>query len=152
MEAAIEEARAARAFGEHPVGAVIVQGNQLISRSGNRTHRDLNPTHHAEMVAIGLAAQYLGTKNLRDCLLYTTHEPCPMCAAASLYARIGGIIFGTSVAEAVQFVIENPQISWRSYTASFSPLLTREDAPHLLVIGGFMRTQCAALFDLLLTE
>ena len=152
MEAAIKEAIACREFDDHPIGALIVQENTIISRSGNRTHRDMNPTHHAEIVAIELAARKLGRKSLSDCILYTTHEPCPMCAAASIYARIGGIVFGTSIGDALKFVAKNPQVSWRSIDITLSALVHRGDNPHLFVIDGFMRKQCASLFNLLLTE
>ena len=150
MKVALQEAIACRRFDEHPVGALIVQGNEIISQSGNRTHRDTNPTHHAEVVVIGLAAKKLGKKDLSDCVLYTTHEPCPMCAAASVYARIGGIVFGTSIADAIRFVAQNPQVNWRSIDISLSTLIYNGDHTGLLVVEGFMRNQCAALFDLLL--
>ncbi len=152
MEAAIEEAISCMKFGEHPVGAVIVQGREIISKSGNRTHHDLNPTHHAEVVVIGLAAQKLGKKNLSECILYTTHEPCPMCAAAGIYARIGGIVFGTSIDDAISFVAKNPQARWRSIEISLSTVLSRADHMNLFVIGGFMRDRCASLFTLLLMK
>ncbi len=149
MEIAIQEAIACRTFDEHPVGVVIVQGHEIICQSGNRTHRDTNPTHHAEVVVIGLASRYLGKKNLSDCILYTTHEPCPMCAAASVYARIGGIVFGTSIDDAARFVTKNPQVSWRSIGVSLSTIIAGGDASPF-VIEGFMRRQCASLFGLLL--
>lgn len=152
MEAAIKEAMACRRFDEHPVGALIVQGGEIISKSGNRTHRDTNPTQHAEVVAISLASKNLGKKNLCDCILYTTHEPCPMCAAASVYSRLGGIVFGTSIGDAVRFVAKNPQVSWRSIGISLSTIVSRGDHTSLFVVEGFMRKQCTSLFGLLLEE
>jgi tRNA(Arg) A34 adenosine deaminase TadA len=94
----------------------------------------------------------LSMRNLSDCILYTTHEPCPMCAAASVYARVGGIVFGTNIDDATRFVTENPQVYWRSIGLSLSVLLARTENASLLVVEGFMRTQCASLFSLLLTE
>lgn len=152
MKIAIEEAIICRKFGEHPVGALIVKGREIVSKAGNRTHRDTNPTHHAEIVAIGLAAKKLGKKNLSECILYTTHEPCPMCAAASVYARLGGIVFGTSIDDAVRFVAMNPQVTWRSIGISLSTIIYRGDHAGLFVIEGFMQQQCVSLFDLLLAE
>lgn len=149
MDIAIKEAIVSRQFNEHPVGAVIVRGSEIISKSGNRTHRDMNPTHHAEVVVIGVATKLLGKKNLSDCILYTTHEPCPMCTAASIYARIGGIVFGTSIDDVVRFVAENPQARWRSIDVSSSTIISRGDSS-LFVIEGFMKRQCASLFSLLL--
>ena len=152
MTVALNEARQCRKFGEHPVGALIVQGETILSRSGNRTHQDTNPTHHAEIVVIGSASKHLGRKNLSDCILYTTHEPCPMCAAAGVYARLGGIVYGTSVDDAARFVQKYPQTIWRSIPVPLSTILQCAHAPHFLVVEGFMKEQCAALFDLLLTE
>lgn len=152
MEMAIKEAIACREFDDHPIGALIVQGSEVISKSGNRTHRDMNPTHHAEVVVIGLASEKLGKKNLSDCILYTTHEPCPMCAAASVYARLGGIIFGTSTGDAVRFVTKNPHVSWRSIDIALPAIIYSGDHTSLFVIEGFMRKQCTSLFDLLLAE
>lgn len=152
MEVAISEAIACSQFGEHPVGALIVKGSEVISKAGNRTHRDTNPTHHAEIVAIGLAAQKLGQKNLSECILYTTHEPCPMCAAASVYARLGGIVFGTSIDDAIRFVAKHPQVAWRSMSLSSSTIIAHGDHTGLLLVKGFMRKQCASLFDLLLMK
>lgn len=149
MEIAIQEAIACRKFEEHPVGAVIVQGHEIIGQSGNRTHRDTNPMHHAEVVVIGLASRHLGKKNLSDCILYTTHEPCPMCAAACVYARIGGIVFGTSIDDAARFVAKYPQVSWRSIGVSLSTIISSGDSS-FFVIEGFMRRQCTSLFGLLL--
>ena len=152
MNIAIGEAIASRQFEEHPIGALIVQGNEIISQSGNRTHRDTNPTHHAEIVAIGMAAKRLGRKNLHGCILYSTHEPCPMCAAASVYARIAGIVFGTSTGDATRFVTQHPQVSWRSFDVSSSAIIYSGDHLGLFVIEGFMKQQCITLFNLLLAE
>lgn len=152
MEVAIKEAITCSKCGEHPVGALIVRESEIISQAGNRTHRDINPTHHAEIVAIGLAAQTLGQKNLSECILYTTHEPCPMCASASVYARLGGIVFGTSIDDAVRFVAKHPQVVWRSMGLSSSRIIASGDYTGLFLVEGFMRKQCASLFDLLLMK
>lgn len=152
MEVALNEARACRPFGEHPVGALIVQGNTIISKSGNRTHRDMNPTHHAEVVVISLASQLLGRKNLNDCVLYSTHEPCPMCASAGVYARLGGIVFGTTIDDAARFVAKNPQATWRSIHISLSTIFQSANNSNIVIIEGFMKDRCASLFHLLLTE
>lgn len=151
MEIALNEAITCRQFGEHPVGALIVQGDKVVSKSGNRTHRDTNPTHHAEIVVIGRASKQLGRKNLSDCMLYTTHEPCPMCAAAGVYARLGGIVFGTSIDDAVRFVTKNPQVVWRSIPVPLATIIQRANATSCMIFEGFMKEQCASLFDLLLT-
>jgi tRNA(adenine34) deaminase len=94
MDVAFDEARAAQAAGEVPVGCAIVRGSDVIARAGNRTLRDRDPTAHAEMVAIRTAAAALGSERLVDCDLYVTLEPCAMCAAAISFARIRRLHFG----------------------------------------------------------
>ena len=96
MELALEEARAAGARGEVPVGCVIVRDGAAIARAGNRTIADKDPTAHAELLAIRQAAAALGSERLSDCDLYVTLEPCTMCAAAMSFARIRRLYFGAS--------------------------------------------------------
>ena len=96
MELALEEARAAAAADEVPIGCVIVRDGSVIARAGNRTLRDRDPTAHAEMVAIRQAAATLGSERLVDCDLYVTLEPCPMCAAAAAFARIRRLYYGAA--------------------------------------------------------
>jgi tRNA(adenine34) deaminase len=94
MEAALEEARAAAAHGDVPVGCVIAQGSRIIARARNRTLADHDPTAHAEMLALRQAAAALGTERLTDCDAYVTLEPCTMCAAALSFARIRRLYYG----------------------------------------------------------
>src|SRR6516162_3277204 len=94
MSIALEEARAAAARGEVPVGCVVVRDGTIVARAGNRTIADRDPTAHAEMVAIRAAASALGSERLADCDLYVTLEPCAMCAAAMSFARIRRLYFG----------------------------------------------------------
>jgi tRNA(Arg) A34 adenosine deaminase TadA len=94
MEAAFEEAEAARARGEVPIGAVVVSGGEILARAGNRTRELNDPTAHAEMLAIRAACLALGSERLTDADLYVTLEPCPMCAAAISFARIRRLYFG----------------------------------------------------------
>ncbi len=96
MAAALDEARAAAARGEVPVGAVIVAGGQIIARAGNRTREMSDPTAHAEMLAIREACRLMGSERLGGHDLYVTLEPCPMCAAAISAARIARLYFGAA--------------------------------------------------------
>lgn len=77
MEAAIEEAHNAKNEGDYSIGAVIVKDGNIIIRATNRAKIDNDSTQHAEMVAIREASKILGTRFLEECILYTTHEPCP---------------------------------------------------------------------------
>ena len=94
MSIALEEARAAGARGEVPVGCVVVRDGTIVARAGNRTIADRDPTAHAELVAIRAAASALGSERLADCDLYVTLEPCAMCASAMSFARIRRLYFG----------------------------------------------------------
>ena len=96
MQIALEEARAATARGEVPVGCVIARDGTIVARAGNRTIADKDPTAHAELLAIRAAAATLGSERLTNCDLYVTLEPCAMCAAAMSFARIRRLYFGAS--------------------------------------------------------
>jgi len=96
MQEAWKEAEIAYSHQEVPVGAVIVYQNKIIARAHNQKEELQDPTAHAEILAIQLAAKYSGSWHLEDIDLYVTLEPCPMCAYATLQARINRLIFGTS--------------------------------------------------------
>jgi tRNA(adenine34) deaminase len=93
MKEAFKEAEKAFEEGEVPVGAVIVSGNTIIAKAYNQVEVLNDPTAHAEMLAITSATNYLGAKYLEDCTLYVTLEPCPMCASALNWAKIGKIVY-----------------------------------------------------------
>ena len=96
MELALAEARDAAGRGEVPVGAVVVRDGTVIARAGNRTLELRDPTAHAEMLAIRMACEALGSERLIGCDLHVTLEPCPMCAGAISFARIRRLYFGAS--------------------------------------------------------
>ena len=96
MDLALQEAHAAGERGEVPIGCVIVRGGDVVTRAGNRTFADRDPTAHAEIVAIRAAAAFLGTERLADSDLYVTLEPCAMCAGAIALARIRRLYYGAS--------------------------------------------------------
>lgn len=94
MQLALREAELAYEMDEVPVGAIIVAKNQVIARTHNLTERLHDFTAHAEMQAFTSATEYIGGKYLDQCTLYVTLEPCPMCASAAFWTRIGRIVFG----------------------------------------------------------
>ena len=96
MRLALEEARAAGAQGEVPVGCVIVREGKVIARGHNRREQTKNALSHAETEAIQAACQQVEDWRLSDCTLYVTLEPCPMCAGAILNARVGTVVYGAS--------------------------------------------------------
>ena len=96
MQRALEAARAAAQAGEVPVGAVVVKGDAVIAVAGNATRHPPDPTGHAELRAIRLAAAALGDERLAGCDLYVTLEPCAMCAGAIAHARIARLYYAAS--------------------------------------------------------
>lgn len=94
MRAAIAEAKVAASAGEVPVGALVVQGGEVIGRGLNRPVQSNDPTAHAEIVALRAAAEAIRNYRLNDTTLYVTLEPCAMCAGAMLHARISRLVFG----------------------------------------------------------
>ena len=94
MARAIVAAREAEELGEIPVGACIVSGDKLLAVAGNRTRTDGDPTAHAEIVALRIAAQSAGNYRLTEAVVYSTIEPCAMCAGALIQARVRRLVYG----------------------------------------------------------
>lgn len=94
MRQAIVEAEKAFLKGEVPIGAVVVCADRIVARAHNLVETLNDPTAHAEMQAITAATDAIGGKYLSECTLYVTVEPCPMCASAAYWAKIGEIVFG----------------------------------------------------------
>ncbi len=128
MEEALKEARQAFEDDEVPVGAVVECRGRVIARGRNMTENLHDPTAHAEMIALTAATEYLGGKYLKDCTLYVTMEPCPMCAAALAWAQVDAIVFGAS----------DPKRGYRL----FSPSLLH---PKTQVRQGVMEQECSEI-------
>ena len=96
MRLALEEARAAARAGEVPVGAIVTRGGEPIAVARNRMRESADPTAHAEMVALRMAASALGSSRLDGCDLWVTLEPCAMCTGAISLARIARLYFGAA--------------------------------------------------------
>jgi tRNA(adenine34) deaminase len=94
MQLALDEARRALAAGEVPVGAVLALGDKVIGRGANQPISQCDPTAHAEMEALRAGATALQAYRLNDTVLYVTLEPCLMCAAAIVHARVRRLVFG----------------------------------------------------------
>lgn len=128
MKTALDEARAAAAQGEIPVGAVVVCNGTVIARAHNLTETLTDVTAHAEMQAITAAASYLGGKYLDQCTLYVTLEPCAMCAGAIGWSQLGRLVYGAS----------DPK---RGYTIYAPDVLH----PKTQITGGIMADECASV-------
>ena len=94
MNLALKEAKKAIKYGDIPIGCVIVMNNKVISKAFNKKEFNNNPIKHSEIIAIEKASKKLNTWHLDECTLYTTMEPCLMCAGAILQSRISRIVYG----------------------------------------------------------
>ena len=126
MKIALDEARAAAAQGEIPVGAIVVCKGTVIARAHNLTETLTDVTAHAEMQAITAASSYLGGKYLDQCTLYVTLEPCTMCAGAIGWSQLQRLVYGAS----------DPK---RGYTI-YAPAALH---PKTQVTTGIMADECA---------
>ena len=135
MEQALEEARAAAAAGEVPVGALLVHEGQIIARSGNRTIRDCDPTAHAELVVLREGSRKLGNYRLAGTTLYVTVEPCSMCAGGMIQARVPRLVYGCDdpkggAVRSCFVMLNHPRLNHR-----------------VEVIAGILGNECAAILQ-----
>ncbi|WP_163846776.1 nucleoside deaminase [Pseudooceanicola aestuarii] len=134
MSLALEEARAAAARGEVPVGAVLVDpGGRVVARAGNRTRELSDPSAHAEMLVIRTACAATGAERLPDHVLYVTLEPCAMCAAVIAAARIARVCYGAS----------DPKSGGVAHGARVFSHPQSHHVPE--VVDGIAEAECAAL-------
>jgi tRNA(adenine34) deaminase len=120
---ALEEARAAAEAGEVPVGAIVVENGDVVGRGQNRVLRDLDPTAHAEIVALREAARAVGNYRLSGCELFVTLEPCAMCAGAMIHARLARLIYAAAdpkagAAGSVLEVLNHPRLNHQMVVTS----------------------------------
>jgi tRNA(adenine34) deaminase len=135
MQEAILAAKDAEAINEVPIGAVIVYQQQIIGRGFNTRETTLDPTAHAEMIAIKQASIALGAWRLLDCTLYVTLEPCPMCAGAIVQARVPQVVYGTPDPKA-------------GCAGTLMNLLQEQRFNHQVeVIEGVLQTECSELLS-----
>jgi tRNA(adenine34) deaminase len=135
MQRAIALARAAASRGEVPVGALLVRGDRVLGEGSNAPIERCDPTAHAEIEALRAAAKEVGDYRLTDTKLYVTLEPCTMCAAALVHARVGRVVFGAwdpkaGAAGSITDVFAIPQLNHR-----------------VDVFGGVLADECGTLLS-----
>ena len=145
MELAIKEANNSKRKGDYAVGAVLIKNNKILAVCSNRSKRDESPIAHAETLAIIKGSKILKNRHLTGCILYTTHEPCPMCASAAIWARMKGIVFGATIEDMLKRRQENGKFTWRQITISCEYVLSKGE-PKLELVQRFMQEECNALF------
>ena len=135
MKAALDQAKAALDAAEVPVGAVLVCDGQVIAAAHNEREACLDPTAHAEVLALRRAAKRLGRRRLSDCTLYVTLEPCPMCAGAIVMADVGSVVYGAADAQA--------GCAGSVYALPEDPAFGRK----IPCMGGLMEGECREILD-----
>lgn len=133
MQAALAEARLAYEKGEVPIGAVVVREGRIIGRGHNLRETNADPTAHAEVLALRVAAREQGHWRLEDSTLYVTLEPCIMCSGAIVLARVERLVYGArdpkaGAVDSLYRLVEDPRLNHR-----------------VEVIGGILEEECASL-------
>jgi len=133
MALAVEQARAALAHDDVPIGCVVVRGEEVIGHGHNEREARQDPTAHAEVLALREAAHAVGSWRVLETTLYVTLEPCAMCAGAMVLARVPRVVFGcrdpkAGAAGSVLDILAEPQLNHRP-----------------LVLGGVLEHDCAEL-------
>lgn len=141
MQRAINLAMSKYKEGGHAVAAIIIKDDDIIAESYATVNKDQDPTGHAEINAIKTAASKLKSKNLEGCWLYSTYEPCPMCATASIWAKVQGIVYGASMEDETE---KNPQ----RIKLKCSEVI-KHGTPKPQLHSNFMREECKKLLDLI---
>jgi len=147
MQEAINQAKLAQAKGDYAVGAVLVQEDRIIAVSGNRSKRDESPLAHAEVLVINQACKKLNRRHLPDCILYVTHEPCPMCASLAVWAKVGGIVYGAKQTDMKEYQLANGNKNylWRTIEIPCKEIINKS-TENIDLVEEFMREKCLDLF------
>ena len=130
MREALKEAKKAFSEDEVPVGCIVVYQDKIIARGYNMCERLCDPTAHAEMQVLTSACNYLQSKYLNDCTIYTTLEPCIMCGGALFWSKIGKIVYGARDSKKGVFLLEKNIIH-----------------PKTEITGGILKEECAYLLS-----
>ena len=135
MRQALDAAREAQSRGEVPVGTCVVRENLLIAGAGNRTRTDCDPSAHAEIVALREASRILGNYRLTDVEVYSTIEPCAMCAGALIQARVKRLVYGA------------PDERAGAVQSRFRICDTDFLNHRIEIVSGVLETECRALMQ-----
>jgi len=134
MKLAVAEAKQ----GDSPYGAVIAKDNEVIAKAHNTVRKDSDPSAHAEINAIRSLTTKIKNPTLEGCILYTTGEPCPMCATACVWTGISEIVFGASIQELIEVNQSQVNISCEEIIANGFRKIT--------VTKGILKQECIELF------
>ncbi len=147
MIEAIRQAKLSEEQGDYAVGAVLVKNGEIIISCANRSKRDESPIAHAETLAIIEASKQFKKRHLQDCVLYATHEPCPMCTSVAVWAKLKGIVYGARIEDMKKYRENNgnEHYLWRTIEIPCEEIVTKSTEA-IELIKDFMREECVALF------
>jgi len=145
MQKAIGVGKESFSNGDYAIGVVIVKDNNVISTGKSKIRVNKNAILHSEIVAISEACKNLNSKFLEGCILYSTHEPCSMCASAAVWTKMKGVVFGTTIQDAKDNSTNN--FSWRQIDIKCREVLNK-GTPRVELAEEFMREECNKLFEL----
>jgi tRNA(Arg) A34 adenosine deaminase TadA len=120
--------------------ALVVKDDKVISQGTNRTEENVDPTAHAEIVAIRDAAKKLGSRYLEGCVLYTTCEPCPMCTSAAIWAKMDKIVFGATIDDLIKR-------QGKRQTEISAKEIAKNGNPQIAIKEGCLREECLKLLE-----
>lgn len=147
MEMAIKEAELAQRQGDYAVGAILVKGNRVIAVCSNRSKRDESPIAYAETLAVMKASKILKSRHLEGCILYCTHEPCPMCASVIVWARLKGIVYGAQYQDMKKYRKQHANHHYLWWTIDIpSKEIFVKSTEKIEVVKNFMRKEYIELF------
>jgi len=150
MRKAIEAAQESGRKGDYAIGSVVIRGDKIVSVGEETLKSAKDPVNgHAEIDAIRKACKKLNQPYLEGCVLYSTHEPCPMCASAAIWAKMEGIVFSVSREDMINEMKKKmgEKFSWRQIEIPCVYVLNK-GSPKLKLISGFMRGEGLKLFSL----
>jgi tRNA(Arg) A34 adenosine deaminase TadA len=147
MRVAIDEALKSKRTGNYAIGAVIVQNDRIIGRQFNITRSSNDPTRHAEIEVIRKVLKTSRGRFLEDCTLYTTHEPCPMCATAAVWVKLKGVVFGAKLDDMTNYsnTYRNEKWAWRTVPITARDIFAKGE-PKVELVEEFLRDECKKLF------
>ncbi len=145
MKRAIREAMTAYRRGDYPIGACIVKNGKLIASACNRVKTKADSTRHVELELIQYVVGLHSGHYIEDCVLYTTHEPCPMCSGAAVWAKLGGIVYGSPIEAFKKHTDNNNRLKWRVIDISCRHVVKGRG---IKVKGPFMKEVCERLLEL----
>lgn len=147
MLEAIRQAELAQKAGDYAVGAVLVKNGKIISACANRSKRDESPIAHAEVLVIIEASKIFKKRHLTDCILYVTHEPCPMCTSVIVWARLKGVVYGDRYSDMKKYRERkaNQYWLWRTIDIPCEEII-RKSTEKVEIVKDFTRKECINLF------